>query len=134
MDAIGSCNCGEVKFEIRTPLSDVYLCHCSICRKSTGAGAIAVVLVNANDFSWTQGHDSIKTWKKPKHDWQTNFCNRCGSPLPGKNDAKAVYIPVSLLDSGYQHLKIRHHLFVDSKASWETTDNAAKLHNNNFEK
>ena len=104
MNITGSCNCGSVKFEISSEVSNVYICHCSICRKSTGSGGIAVAIVSNDDFSWVEGHDFIKTWVKPEHDWQTSFCVNCGSPLPGKNDDEASYVPVSLLDSGQEKL------------------------------
>jgi len=132
MRAKGSCNCGGVKFEIGRPVSDVYVCHCSICRKSTGSGGIAIAIVNNDDFSWVEGKELIKTWLKPNHDWETSFCINCGSPLPGKNDENASYIPVSLLDSGYENLKVQGHLFVNSKAPWEEIAGNAKQHKNNF--
>ena len=119
MSAKGSCNCGSVVFEIDKTLSDVYVCHCSICRKLTGGVGVAVAIVSNELFSWLNGQEYIKTWHKPNHDWETSFCTNCGSPLPGKNDENASYIPVSLLDSGYEHLQIQGHLFVDSKAPWE---------------
>ena len=132
MSAKGSCNCGSVKFEIGTSISDVFVCHCSICRKSTGSGGIAVAIVSNDNFSWTEGTDFIKKWHKPNHDWETSFCSNCGSPLPGKNDESASYIPVSLLDSGYEKLQVQHHLFVDSKAPWEVIPGHATKHKNNF--
>ena len=118
----GSCNCGSVKFEVNTKLEDVYICHCSICRKSTGGGGIAVTVVPNEYFAWTLGQEFIKTWHKPNHDWETSFCLNCGSPLPGKNDESSSYIPVSLLDCGTENLKIKKHLFLDSKASWEEVE------------
>lgn len=132
MIAKGSCNCRGVKFEIEKPLSDVFICHCSICRKSTGGTGIAIAIISNDDFSWVEGKELIKTWLKPNHDWETSFCTVCGSPLPGKNDENASYIPVSLLDSGDEHLKIQGHLFVDSKAPWEEIADNAKQHKNNF--
>lgn len=132
MSAKGSCNCGGVKFEIIKPVSDVYVCHCSICRKATGGGGIAVAIVSNDNFSWIEGKELIKTWLKPDHDWETSFCVNCGSPLPGKNDENASYIPVSLLDSGYEHLQVQAHLFVDSKAPWEEIAGNAKSHKMNF--
>jgi hypothetical protein len=41
----GECNCGAVQFEIDADLTDVFVCHCSICRRSTGSNGIAVVVV-----------------------------------------------------------------------------------------
>jgi len=119
MNAEGSCNCGSVKFEIAVGVSDVYICHCSICRKSTGSGGIAVAVVSNDSFTWTEGEDFIKTWYKPNHDWESSFCTNCGSSLPGKNDETTSYVPVSLLDTGYERLEVKHHLFVGSQAPWE---------------
>lgn len=128
----GSCNCGAVKFGIKKEISDVYICHCSICRKSTGGGGIAVAIVSNENFSWIEGSSVIKTWVKPNHDWQTSFCQNCGSPLPGKNDDSATYVPVGLLDSGYQDLQVKHHLFVGSKADWERISDEGVQHQANF--
>lgn len=117
--ATGSCNCGAVRFQINLKPEDVYICHCSICRKSTGSGGIAVTVVNNNAFQWSSGEENMRTWRKPGHDWETSFCLTCGSPLPGKNDENHTYVPVSLLDYGAENLKVKQHLFTDSKADWE---------------
>jgi len=132
MGTKGSCNCDRVKFAIDVPLLDVYVCHCSICRKSTGSGGIAVAIVRNQDFSWLEGKDLVKKWIKPNHDWETSFCGNCGSPLPGINDQHTSYVPVSLLDSGYENLKVQSHLFVDSKASWEEIADNATIHTKGF--
>jgi hypothetical protein len=115
----GSCNCGAVKFAVSVIPKDVYICHCSICRKATGGGGIAVTVVSNEKFEWLSGKELIKTWQKPNHDWETSFCSECGSSLPGKNDERAMYIPASLLDTGFEKLRIKQHLFVDSQAVWE---------------
>ena len=132
MSIKGSCNCGGVQFEIEVPIADVYVCHCSICRKSTGSGGIAVAIVKNQDLSWVEGKDLVKKWLKPNHDWETSFCINCGSPLPGKNNEQASYVPVSLLDSGSENLKVQGHLFVDSKAPWEEIAGNAKKHKEGF--
>jgi len=55
--ARGECNCGAVAFEIDAELKDVYVCHCSICRRFTGAAGIAVLLVDNSAFRWLRGAD-----------------------------------------------------------------------------
>ncbi|TQV72736.1 GFA family protein [Exilibacterium tricleocarpae] len=124
----GECNCGAVSFEISATISDVYICHCSICRRSTGSAGIAVGIVSKDEFKWVTGKDNIGLWSKPGHDWQTSFCVTCGSPLPGKNDDKTIYVPVSLLTTGVSELKVAHHLFVGSKADWEEIGDTGKQH------
>lgn len=132
MGAEGSCNCGSVKFSIAKKVSDIYMCHCSICRKSTGSGGIAVVIVQNKDFAWLEGEAFIKTWRKPNHDWLTRFCVNCGTSVPGENDDDSIFVPVGTLNFGTQDLHIKHHLFVDSKASWEPLSLGAKQHLNGY--
>lgn len=130
--AFGECNCGLVSYKVDEALSDVFLCHCSICRRSTGSGGIAVALVNSKAFEWLTGEDCIVNWSKPNHDWHTFFCKICGSTLPGGNDETKMYIPVGTLSSGHENLKVVHHLYTKSKASWEVIKDSGKQHPNGF--
>ena len=118
-EALGSCNCSAVKFKVDRAPQDVYICHCSICRKATGSGGIAVTIVSRAGFTWLEGRAHIRTWEKPGHDWATHFCEVCGSSLPGENGETSMYIPVSLFDSGADELKLKKRLFGESKACWE---------------
>ena len=129
----GECNCGAIAYSIRADISDVYVCHCSICRRATGAGGIAVGIVNTQDFQWTRGQDQISFWAKPGHDWHTSFCRICGSTLPGDNDPERMFIPVGTLTSGHENLRVAHHLYVDSKATWEEIGDSGKLHPAGFD-
>ncbi|WP_455363764.1 GFA family protein [Microbulbifer discodermiae] len=129
----GECNCGSVAFKVNLNVSDVYVCHCSICRKSTGSGGIAVAVVENKHFSWLKGESEISYWSKPGHDWHTSFCKICGSVLPGKNDESRMYLPVGTFTSGDKKLKVAHHLFVDSKASWEKICDSGKQHPRAYE-
>lgn len=126
--AEGSCNCGAISFTVNVTLSSVFVCHCSICRKSTGSSGVAVAIVPTESLSIHGDVELIQCWHKPDHDWLTNFCKQCGSPLPGKNDEFHSYIPVSLLDTGYENLAVKHHIFVDSKAKWDEIGPAGKKH------
>ena len=130
--ATGECNCGAVAFEIATHISDVYICHCSICRRSTGSNGIAVVVVSNGDFRWVRGEELIKTWYKPGHDWQTSFCQNCGSPLPGVNDDSRMYVPASLITEGDENLRVAHHIWVSSKATWDEIGDNGKQHRQAF--
>jgi len=41
----GSCLCGGVRFEVTLPFSDANYCHCSRCRKHSGAEAAVTARV-----------------------------------------------------------------------------------------
>lgn len=131
--ARGACNCGAVSFEIASELSGVYVCHCSICRRSTGSNGIAVVVVDKADFRWLGGEDNIASWTKPGADWQTWFCRTCGSPLPGINDDKRMFVPAGLISEGGESLAVIHHIWVDSRAPWDEIGDEGKQHREGFE-
>ncbi|QQX79463.1 GFA family protein [Shewanella sp. KX20019] len=127
----GKCNCGAVVFEVSSKIADVYFCHCSICRRSTGANGIAVIVTNNDDFNWVSGEELVKTWSKPGHDWQASFCTHCGSSLPGSNDASRMYIPAGLLPQ-IENLQITHHIWVGSKANWDVIGGTGVQHDQAF--
>ena len=129
----GECNCGAVSYESDGNVSDVFICHCSICRRTTGGVGIAVIIVASENFKWVSGKENICCWSKPGHDWHTYFCQVCGAPLPGDNDEKNMYIPVGSITSGGEDLKVAHHLYVNSKAPWEEIGDTGKQHPEAYE-
>jgi len=130
----GECNCGVIKFTIATNLSDVIVCHCSICRRATGSYGIAVVIVDNDKFEWTGGQELITSWRKPDSDWQMWFCRRCGSPVPGVNDESRMFVPVGLIKDGGEALQVAHHIWVGSKAEWDVIGDDGRRHLEAFEK
>ena len=128
----GQCNCGAVAFEIDADLSDIYVCHCSICRKSTGSNGIPVVVFPKSVFRWVKGENNITRWKKPDADWQKSFCKTCGSPLPDENDPVNMYAPAGLIEEGDENLKVAHHIWVGSKADWDEIGDDGLQHPEGF--
>lgn len=126
--ASGECNCGAVAFELSADLSGVFVCHCSICRRSTGSNGIAVVVVDNDAFRWIRGEEHIASWTKPNSEWQTWFCRTCGSPLPGANDESRMFVPAGLLSDGGDALRVIHHIWVDSKAGWDEIGDSGQRH------
>lgn len=129
----GACNCGAIEFKIHASLSSVIVCHCSICRRATGSNGIAVLVVDKDKFEWTAGEDFINSWKKPGSDWEMWFCRRCGSPVPGRNDDARMFVPAGLIGEGDENLKVTHHIWVDSKATWDEIGDCGRRHPEAFE-
>ena len=126
--ASGECLCGAVRYAIDGDLSGVYVCHCSICRRSTGSSGIAVVVVPKTQFRWLAGQEHIASWSKPGADWHTWFCRVCGSRVPGENDPKTMFVPAGSISEGGNGLKVIHHIFVGSKAVWDEIGDAGQQH------
>ncbi len=131
--AQGECNCGNVRFEITADLSGVIICHCSICRRATGSNGIAVIIVDNNDFQWTGGQEFVTSWKKPEADWQTWFCSTCGSPVPGVNDESRMFVPAGLINDGDESLTVIHHIWVNSRATWDEIGDHGRRHAEAYE-
>ena len=123
----GKCLCGEVEFEVQAPPRRLYQCHCSLCRKQSGAAANAAFVVQNKQLRWLSGETLVHSYVKPTG-FRSDFCIRCGSPVPNRiGSTSYVWVPAGLLeDSGT--LEIAVHLFIGSKASWEPTPTTGVLH------
>ena len=124
----GHCNCGAVRFEFSGEARGIFVCHCSICRRATGANSIAVVVVPNAQFRWLQGEEHIAQWHKPDSQWDTWFCKICGSRLPGHNDAERMVIPAGLLPGQGLGRRVRDHSGVGSRAEWDEIGDAGRQH------
>jgi hypothetical protein len=115
----GSCLCGALAFEIDGRISDIHRCHCSVCRKATGAGAIAILATAVRSFEWTAGGpDAIRSFQRPSG-WTAAFCPTCGTPAPRLSENGKVWsIPAGCLDDD-AGVKVAEHIFVGSLAGWD---------------
>lgn len=114
----GKCLCGLVEFDVEDTLPRLYQCHCSLCQKQGGSSSNTATIVNAENFRWLSGQERITSWVKDTG-YRSDFCSKCGSPVPNPLRSSPYYwVPVGLLDDG-QQLEIAAHLFVGSKASWD---------------
>ena len=114
----GKCLCGNVKFEISEKIRNFYQCHCSLCRKATGASANTATFVQGNAFRWISGQSDIKSYKKPSG-YRSDFCSVCGSLVPNSlRDSGMVWVPAGLLNEPVAS-KVSVHLHIESAAIWE---------------
>lgn len=114
----GRCLCGEVEFELRQPVPNLYQCHCSLCRRVTGSSANAALRIPAARFAWLTGREQIAEYETDSG-YRSHFCRRCGSPLPNPTAGGAIYwVPVGLLDDTGK-IALGAHLYTASRASWD---------------
>lgn len=124
----GACNCGAVRYEVDADTRDVYVCHCSICRRFTGSAGIAVLVVDRAAFRWVSGQDGITHWRKPGSAWESWFCRTCGSAVPGTNTETTMFIPAGSVSSSDAELRVAHHIYVASKAGWDVIGDTGQQH------
>jgi hypothetical protein len=93
----GGCLCGGIRFEIDSARSLTH-CHCSNCRKLTGAAFASYVHVDESQFRLLSGKDLMQQFESSPGSFRT-FCRICGSMAPGKAPyLSTVSIPAGLLD------------------------------------
>ncbi len=112
----GSCLCKGIEFEADRIVL-IRNCHCSRCRKESGAAFAAAALAQPNEFRFLGGQDLVHYYEYPPNGRRA-FCQICGSkaPLALLNDT-VVLIPAGLLDDD-PVVRPALHMFVGSKASW----------------
>jgi hypothetical protein len=78
----GRCLCGAIAYGAGEPLSTL-ICHCTECRRQSGAVASLFVLVERASLDITG--DTLATWETVGSDTgqrrERVFCSRCGSPI-----------------------------------------------------
>lgn len=122
----GSCLCGGIRFEIdgARPLT---FCHCSNCRKLSGAAFASYVHVDADKFRLLASEDLIQCFESAPGSFR-NFCRVCSSTVPGKAAyLTTVSIPAGLFDDD-PGLRPKLHVFVRSKLPWVEINDGLPQH------
>lgn len=113
----GSCFCGARAYEIEGEIDGVWVCHCSLCRKASGANGNSILIVPVERFHWLKGEDHGATFTL-RETYAITRCKTCGTPLPAETDARNVYVTAGTLDTPLGK-GIRTHLFCASRADWD---------------
>lgn len=71
---VGSCHCGNVRYEVATQLQQLVACNCSICTK-TGT---LLTFVTAENFTLLSGEESLSNYQFNKKVIDHFFCSNCG--------------------------------------------------------
>jgi hypothetical protein len=80
----GSCHCGKVRFELKTDLSRVFSCNCSICSR---AGYL-LAFVPEDQFTLLGGEDALTDYQFHKKNVHHTFCSTCGIRAFGRGTGR----------------------------------------------
>lgn len=109
-----SCNCGAIRIEARGKPVRVGLCHCTTCRKESGAPFTANVIWRAEDVTVRGGTASWKNSTDARH-----FCPSCGSTVFGISDGTGeIEIRLGALDIAPADLVPTYELWVGRRERW----------------
>lgn len=87
MSLMGGCHCGAVRYEVSGAPRHAALCHCTDCRKSSGAPMVAWAAFGEEELKVTQG--APKTINSSGASFRS-FCPECGTGLFFRN---AQFLP-----------------------------------------
>jgi hypothetical protein len=125
----GSCLCGAIRYELTAPPEWAHSCHCSRCRKATGAAFASNLFVPLDALRFVAGKEHLRSFKPPDAERFTHtFCGVCGGTLPFENPARGrAVVPMGSLDDDPSHGP-QAHIFVASKPAWSTISDDLPQH------
>ena len=115
----GQCLCGAIHYTVADTFHYAMYCHCSQCRRATGAACKPFAGIPRQHLALTQGEPDLHIYTQggPNHD---AHCRHCGSLLYSvvRNGTYAHITMGTLTDPPSIHPT--QHIFVGSKAPWHT--------------
>lgn len=112
----GQCLCGAVQYEVADAFTYALNCHCSNCRRATGAAFKRFAGIVRTALTVTKGADRLLIYgSEENHD---AHCARCGSMLYSLVQGAAwVHVTLGTLVDP-PSIRPSAHIFVGSKAPW----------------
>lgn len=74
----GGCQCGAIRFAVKTAPVKISICHCRMCQKASGAPFASFADIDREDFAWTKGKPAAF---RSSSIAERDFCSACGTPL-----------------------------------------------------
>ncbi|MCC4265814.1 GFA family protein [Oceanimonas baumannii] len=115
----GSCQCGNVSYQLLSEPQMIVACHCKECQKLSTSAFSITALVNTDQIRF-QGE--MKEWRRTADSGNINgamFCPTCGNRIyhfnPDKPDTLKLK-PASLADT--RLIKPVAHVWVSEKQDW----------------
>ena len=114
----GGCLCGNVRYEAEVFLHNGYICHCTICQRSSGQPAEITVLIKAGTLKYLK--------EEPKYyvssaDGKRGFCDNCGSRIVWQalksEDDWLTNLDVGTLDRPAE-VRVTRHICADTQLPW----------------
>lgn len=124
--AKGSCFCGAIGFTARLPSKWCAHCHCSMCRKTHGAGYVTWVGFEAGQVEIRDG-DGQLNWFDSSAGAQRGFCRTCGSSLFFRSEGweGELHIALGCMDDPIDR-QPQANAFFDKHVDWMPIDTSLK--------
>jgi hypothetical protein len=111
----GQCLCGQVSWVADGEPTGVNHCHCSMCRRWTGAAFATLVWFERKDVRWTGVQ--AKLYRSSPIAWRSH-CDNCGTPIHLDYDQRTdLAFAVGTVDNP-NSVRPHHHYGIEGKLDW----------------
>jgi len=112
----GGCLCGAIRYQSRAAPSRGVICHCSMCRKHSGAPILAFVHFPKASFSWLNANPSRY---RSSQFAERGFCSTCGSTISMHEEvlSDSAQVAVGSLDDP-DSVCIDDHVWTEAQILW----------------
>jgi hypothetical protein len=112
----GGCLCGAVRYRAAAAPMRAVVCHCSMCRRHSGAPALVFVHFPAASFTRVRGAPA--RYRSSKYA-ERGFCSICGSTLTMHEEVLGDRVQVTLggLDEP-QRVRPDDHVWTQDQLPW----------------
>ena len=125
-----TCLCGKARLICGRPSGTGSYCHCTDCRKSTGAAFSVAVPFEASGFQVVSGRiGSFAKVSDEGRELTRNFCLDCGAPLFGtsKHLPQTIFVKAGVIDD-QSYVLPTHESWCQSKVEWATITPSLPTH------
>lgn len=116
----GTCWCGASTLRAEGPGKFGIICHCSDCRKASGAGGLPQLAVEASNVTVEGPVTTFETKADSGNTLTFRFCATCGSSLAKTTEAAPAltFLAIGALDPGTEVPPLRR-VFEEGRQSWD---------------
>jgi hypothetical protein len=122
MIAEGGCLCGAVRYRFDAEPFNAGYCHCSMCRKASGAPVIAAASVPRDRLELLQGEAALVRYRSSPEVTRI-FCGTCGGHLffdvPAEPDSIDIWL--GSLDAP-DRVVPGYHIYTADAVAWHPVD------------
>ena len=116
----GGCLCGMVRYEIADLPERVAHCHCSMCRRASGAAMVTWATIPEDSLRIAKGEPR---WFQSSDHGKRAFCANCGTPMffTSTRDKNWIDVTVGSMDRP-ERLRPKRHVYEPDRISWMHMD------------
>ena len=127
---VGGCQCGQVRFELRSePINQVF-CYCKDCQKRTGGDKWFGIWIPCKDFAFTgEGEPAVYTTQHPSGgDIHCYSCPNCGVSISKEYTMAGFHTVAAPTIEGHEEFSPKMAIFAASAAPWAILPDDIPVH------